>query len=259
MKNIFVAAAFAAAFLAGTAHAETIKVGVVPGSDAQILEKVKEVAATKGLDIEIMEFADYVFPNQALADGELDANSFQHKPYLDNQIADRGFNIVSIAYTYNSPMGVYSNKVKSLDELADGATVAIPNDPTNGGRALLVLAKSGLIKLREDAGLKAVPSDVIDNPKKLNIVELDAAQLPRSLQDVDAAAINSNYALEAGLDPVKDAIASEGKDAPYANIIAVNAKNKDAPWTRTLVESYQNDTVRDFINTTFKGSLLPVW
>lgn len=259
MKKILFAAALAASVVSGAAHAETIKIGVTPGPHAQIMEKVKEVAATKGLDIEILEFSDYVVPNQALADGELNANSFQHKPYLDNQVADRGFDIVSVAYTVNFPMAVYSKKAKSLDELAEGATVAIPNDPTNGGRALLVLADNGLIKLKDGAGLKVGPADVTDNPKKLNFAELDAAQLPRSLDDVDAAVINTNYALEAGLDPAKGSIAREGEKAPYANLIAVNAKDKDAAWTKTLIESYHNDTVKAFIDETFKGSVIPAW
>lgn len=259
MKKILFAAALAASVVSGAADAETIKIGVTPGPHAQIMEKVKEVAATKGLDIEILEFSDYVVPNQALADGELNANSFQHKPYLDNQVADRGFDIVSVAYTVNFPMAVYSKKAKSLDELAEGATVAIPNDPTNGGRALLVLADNGLIKLKDGAGLKVGPADVTDNPKKLNFAELDAAQLPRSLDDVDAAVINTNYALEAGLDPAKGSIAREGEKAPYANLIAVNAKDKDAAWTKTLIESYHNDTVKAFIDETFKGSVIPAW
>ena len=259
MKKILFAAALAASVVSGAAYAETIKIGVTPGPHAQIMEKVKEVAATKGLDIEILEFSDYVVPNQALADGELNANSFQHKPYLDNQVADRGFDIVSVAYTVNFPMAVYSKKAKSLDELAEGATVAIPNDPTNGGRALLVLADNGLIKLKDGAGLKVGPADVTDNPKKLNFAELDAAQLPRSLDDVDAAVINTNYALEAGLDPAKGSIAREGEKAPYANLIAVNAKDKDAAWTKTLIESYHNDTVKAFIDETFKGSVIPAW
>lgn len=259
MKNILLAASLAAAFLAGAARAETIKIGVTPGPHAQIMEKVKEVAASKDLDIEILEFSDYVVPNQALADGELNANSFQHKPYLDNQVADRGYDIVSVAFTVNFPMGVYSKKVKSLEELADGATVAIPNDPTNGGRALLILADKGLIKLKEGAGLKVGPADVTENPKNFTFAELDAAQLPRSLDDVDAAVINTNYALEAGLDPSKDPIAREGEKAPYVNIIAVNGKDKDAPWVKTLIESYHNDTVKAFINDTFKGSVIAGW
>ncbi|RVK33413.1 MetQ/NlpA family ABC transporter substrate-binding protein [Sinorhizobium meliloti] len=258
MKKLILAAAFAV-LAAGTALAETIKVGVTPGEHAEIMEKVKEVAAPKGLDIEILEFSDYVVPNQALADGDLNANSFQHQPYLDNQIADRGFDIVSVGLTITTPMGVYSSKVKSLDELEDGATIAIPNDPTNGGRALLVLASKGLIKVNPDAGLKVTPADVTENPKNIEFAELDAAQLPRSLADVDAAVINTNYALEADLHPQEDAIAIESEKSPYANVIAVRSADKDAPWVKTLVESYHDDKVKAFIVEHFKGALIPSW
>ena len=255
----FLVTAAVAALISGAALAEDIKVGVTPGEHAQIMEKVREIAAEKGLNIEILEFSDYVVPNQALADGDLNANSFQHKPYLDNQIADRGFDLVPVAKTITTPMGVYSKKVKSLSELADGATVGIPNDPTNGGRALLILEKEGLIKVNPDAGLKAGPADVTENPKNLQFAELDAAQLPRSLDDVDAAVINTNYALEAGLHPNSDAIASEGTESPYANLIVVRSEDKDAEWVKTLVESYNNDTIKDFINEEFKGALIPSW
>ncbi len=258
MKKLIIAAAIAA-LSAGAAFAETIKVGVTPGEHAQIMEKVKEVAAPKGLDIEILEFSDYVVPNQALADGDLNANSFQHQPYLDNQIADRGFDIVSVGTTITTPMGIYSSKVKSLDELKDGATIGIPNDPTNGGRALLVLASKGLIKVKPEVGLKVTPSDIIENPKNITFAELDAAQLPRSLADVDAAVINTNYALEADLHPKEDAIAIEGEKSPYANVIAVRTADKDAPWVKTLVEAYHDESVRAFINDTFKGALIPSW
>ncbi|OHV84732.1 MetQ/NlpA family ABC transporter substrate-binding protein [Rhizobium sp. LCM 4573] len=258
MKKLIIAAALAA-LAAGTALAETIKVGVTPGEHAQIMEQVKEIAKTKGLDIEILEFSDYVVPNQALADGDLNANSFQHQPYLDNQIADRKFDLVSVGTTITTPMGVYSNKVKSLDELADGATIAIPNDPTNGGRALLVLASKGLIKVDEAKGLTVTPADVTENPKNIEFTELDAAQLPRSLADVDAAVINTNYALEADLHPREDAIAIESDKSPYANVIAVRAADKDAPWVKTLVESYHDDKIRNFINEEFKGALIPSW
>ncbi|GGA66113.1 metal ABC transporter substrate-binding protein [Nitratireductor aestuarii] len=255
----FLVTAAVAALISGAALAEDIKVGVTPGEHAQIMEKVREIAAEKGLNIEILEFSDYVVPNQALADGDLNANSFQHKPYLDNQIADRGFDLVPVAKTITTPMGVYSKKVKSLSELADGATVGIPNDPTNGGRALLILEKEGLIKVNPDAGLKAGPADVTENPKNLQFAELDAAQLPRSLDDVDAAVINTNYALEAGLHPNTDAIAIEGTESPYANLIVVRSEDKDAEWVKTLVESYNNDTIKDFINEEFKGALIPSW
>ncbi len=258
MKKLIIAATLAV-LAAGSALAEDIKVGVTPGEHAQIMEKVAEIAKTKGLNIEILEFSDYVVPNQALADGELNANSFQHQPYLDNQIADRKFDLVSVGTTITTPMGVYSKKVKSLDELKEGATVAIPNDPTNGGRAILVLASKGLVKVKEGAGLKVTPADVIENPKKIEFAEIDAAQLPRSLDDVDAAVINTNYAMEAGLHPKSDAIAIEGEKSPYANVIAVRAADKDAPWVKTLVEAYHDDSIRTFINEEFKGALIPSW
>ena len=255
----FLVTAALAALVSGTALAEDIKIGVTPGEHAQIMEKVKDVAAQKGLNIEILEFSDYVVPNQALADGDLNANSFQHQPYLDNQIADRSFDLVSVGKTITTPMGVYSKKVKNLGELAEGATVAIPNDPTNGGRALLILAKEGLIKVNPEAGLKAGPADVTENPKNITFAELDAAQLPRSLDDVDAAVINTNYALEAGLHPKSDAIAIEGAESPYANLIVVRSADKDAPWVKTLVEAYHDDSIKTFINEEFKGALIPSW
>nr|WP_295825766.1 MetQ/NlpA family ABC transporter substrate-binding protein [uncultured Azospirillum sp.] len=241
------------------ASAETIKVGVTAGPHAQILEAVKPIAAKDGLDIQIIEFTDYVIPNQALAGGDLDANSFQHQPYLDNQVKDRGFDLVSVAKTVVYPIGIYSKKVKSLDELQSGAKVAIPNDPTNGGRVLLLLQAKGLIKLKDGGTLKASPIDIVENPKKLEIVELDAAQLPRSLDDVTVAAINTNFALEAGIDPVKDAIAREAADSPYANVIAVRKADKDKPWVAKLVKSYQSPEVKEFILTKFKNAVVPAF
>ncbi|WP_454286028.1 MetQ/NlpA family ABC transporter substrate-binding protein [Rhizobium arsenicireducens] len=258
MKKLIAVAAVAALF-STAALAENIKVGVTPGPHAQIMEKVKEVAAKKGLEIEILEFSDYVVPNQALADGDLHANSFQHQPYLDNQIADRGYEIVSVGPTVNFPMGIYSKKVKSLDELADGAKVAIPNDPTNGGRALLVLADKGLIKVDAAKGLKIGPADVTENPKNIEFVELDAAQLPRSLDDVDASVINTNYAIEAGLNPKTDSIAIEGEKAPYVNVIAVRVADKDAAWLKTLLKSYYNDEIKAFVAEEFKGAVVAGW
>ncbi|MCO5731820.1 MetQ/NlpA family ABC transporter substrate-binding protein [Rhizobium sp. SSA_523] len=259
MKTLLLATSLAALLAAGSAFAETIKIGVTPGPHAQIMEQVKTVAAEKGLDLDILEFSDYVVPNQALADGDLQANSFQHQPYLDNQVKDRGFDLVSVAQTVNFPMGIYSKKVKSLDDLKDGASIAIPNDPTNGGRALLILADKGLIKLRQEAGLKVSPADVVDNPKNLTFAELDAAQLPRALDDVDASVINTNYALEAGLDPAKDPIAREGEKAPYINVIAVRSADKDAAWVKTLVEAYHSATIKSYIQTQFKGAVIAAW
>jgi D-methionine transport system substrate-binding protein len=251
--------ALAVAALSGAAHAETIKVGVTPGPHAQVLEAAKAVAAKKGLDIQIVEFSDYVVPNAALEAGDLQANSFQHQPYLDNQVADRKFKIVAVGNTINFPMGIYSKKVKSWDEVKSGASLAIPNDPTNGGRVLILLRDKGVIKLKEGVGFKPTLLDITDNPKKLKIVEVDAAQLPRTLPDVDVAGINTNYASQAGLDPVKDAILREEPNGPYANIIAVRTADKDKPWVKTLVESYQSPEVKDFIATKFKGAVLATW
>jgi len=238
------------------AQDKPIKVGVTAGPHAQILEQVKKVAEKDGLKIQIVEFSDYVQPNAALAAGDLDANSYQHKPYLDQQVKDRGYKLVSAGYTVNYPIGLYSKKVKNLAELKEGAKFGIPNDPTNGGRVLLVLQDKGLIKLRPEAGLKATPLDVIDNPKKLKFVELDAAQLARSLDDLDAAAINTNFALSAGLSPAKDAIAQEGAKSPYVNIIAVREQDKDKPWVAKLVKAYHSEEIRKYIQTEFKGAVL---
>ncbi len=247
-------AAFA---LPALAQDKPLKIGVTAGPHAQIFEQVKKIAEKDGLKIQVIEFSDYVQPNAALAAGDLDANSYQHKPYLDQQIADRGYKFSPVGYTVNFPIGIYSKKVKSLKDLLEGAKVGIPNDPTNGGRVLLVLQDQGLIQLRPNAGLKATPLDVVGNPKKLKFVELDAAQLPRSLDDLDASAINTNYALSAGLNPGKDAIARESAKSPYVNLIAVRTADKDKPWVAKLVKAYQSDAVRQFIQTEFKGSVVP--
>ncbi len=248
-----------AATLAGGALAQDkpIKIGVTAGPHAQIFEQVKKVAERDGLKIQVIEFSDYVQPNAALAAGDLDANSYQHKPYLDQQVQDRGYKFTSVGYTVNFPIGIYSKKVKSLGELKNGARVGIPNDPTNGGRALLVLQDQGLIKLKPGAGLKATPLDVVENPKKIRFVELDAAQLPRSLDDLDASAVNTNYAIPAGLHPGKDAIARESAKSPYVNLIAVRAQDKDKPWVAKLVKAYQSEEIRQFIQAEFKGAVIP--
>ncbi len=238
------------------AQDKPLKIGVTAGPHAQIFEQVKKIAEKDGLKIQIVEFSDYVQPNAALATGDLDANSYQHKPYLDQQVKDRGYKLVNVGYTVNFPIGLYSKKVKSLAELKEGAKFGIPNDPTNGGRVLLVLQDKGLIKLRPEAGLKATPLDVIDNPKKLKFIELDAAQLPRSLDDLDASAINTNYALSAGLNPAKDAIAQESAKSPYVNLIAVREQDKNKAWVATLLKAYQSDEIRKFIQTEFKGAVI---
>ena len=251
------ALALGAAFaLPALAQDKTLKIGVTAGPHAQIFEQVKKIAEKDGLKIQIVEFSDYVQPNAALAAGDLDANSYQHKPYLDQQIKDRGYKFAHVGYTVNFPIGIYSKKVKKLDELKEGAKFGIPNDPTNGGRVLLVLQDQGLIKLKLEAGLKATPLDVVSNPKKLKFVELDAAQLPRSLDDLDASAINTNYALSAGLSPAKDAIAQESAKSPYVNLLAVREQDKNQPWVAKLVKAYQSEPVRQFIQSEFKGAVL---
>ena len=237
----------------------TIKVGVTSGPHAQIMEQVKKVAARDGLKIQVMEFGDYVQPNAALAAGELDANSYQHRPYLDAQVKDRGYKISWAADTVNFPIGIYSKKLKKLDDLKEGARFGVPNDPTNGGRVLLLLQSLGLIKLKDNAGLKATTLDVVSNPKKLRFVELDAAQLPRSLDDLDASAINTNFAISAGLNPKTDSIALESSKNPYVNILVIRDIDKDKPWVQKLVKAYQSKDTRDFIETQFKGSVIPAF
>lgn len=238
------------------AQDKPLKIGVTAGPHAQIFEQVKKVAEKDGLKIQVVEFSDYIQPNAALAAGDLDANSYQHKPFLDQQVKDRGYKLVSVAYTVNFPIGIYSKKVKNLNDLKVGARFGVPNDPTNGGRVLLLLQEKGLIKLRPEAGLKATPLDVIDNPKKIKFVELEAAQLPRSLDDLDVSAVNTNFALSAGLNPAKDAIALEAAQSPYVNILAVREQDKDKPWVAKLVKAYHSEEIRKFIQTQFKGSVL---
>jgi D-methionine transport system substrate-binding protein len=250
-------AALCASF--GAQADETIKVGVTGGPHEQVMEVVKQVAAKNGLTIKIIEFSDYVQPNAALAGGDLDANSYQHQPYLDAQVKDRGYKLIKIADTVTFPMGIYSKKVKSLAQLQPGAKIAVPNDPTNGGRALLLLQTQGLIKLRADAGLKATPLDIVENPRKLKIVELDAAQIPRSLDDVDAAAINTNFAMEAGLKPKQDAIAIEDPKGPYVNILAIREADRNKPWVAKLVAAYHSPEVKQYIETKFGGAVISSW
>lgn len=258
----FIAGLGIVASLAATpamAQDKTYKIGVTAGPHAQIMEFVKGLAAKDGLKIDVIEFSDYVQPNAALAAGDLDANSFQHQPYLDAQIQDRGYKLANVGYTITFPMGIYSKKVKALDELPNGARVGVPNDPTNGGRALLVLQSQGLLKLKADAGLKATPLDIVENPKKLDIIELDAAQLPRSLSDLDAAAVNGNYAASAGLNPVTDAIAIEDAKGPYANVIAVRSEDKDQAWVAKLLKAYHSPETKEFVTSTFKNSVITAW
>ena len=235
-----------------------VTVGVTPGIHAEIMEQVKKEAAKQGITIKIMEFSDYVTPDVALSNKEIDMNSYQHKPYMDNLVKDKGLKIVSIGQTVVAPIGLYSHKIKSLDEVKDGMTVAVPNDPTNGARGLLLLQKAGFIKIKD--GVKyPTPQDITDNPKHFQIKELEAAQIPRSLDDVDFAAINTNYAMDAGLNPVSDALLREDKDSPYANILAVHEDDKDNPTLKKIVEIYHSVVIKKYIEDHYKGALIPAF
>ncbi|WP_420961156.1 MetQ/NlpA family ABC transporter substrate-binding protein [Brucella sp. IR073] len=260
---LFSAVAFAVGFGApasGFAQDKVVKVGIMGGQDEDIWKVVAAEAAKNGLKVETVNFADYTQPNEALARKEIDANAFQHKPYLDAQIEQHGYKIEPAGFTAVFPIGVYSRKVKSLSELKDGASIGIPNDPSNEGRALRVLESQGLIKLKDGAGILATPIDIAENPKKLEIKELDAGVVGRSIDDLDAAIVNNDWALKAGLDPVKDVIARESKENnPYNNFIAIRTEDKDAPWVKPLVAAFQNDAVKAKLLEVYKGTAQPAW
>ncbi|MGO4329236.1 MetQ/NlpA family ABC transporter substrate-binding protein [Cupriavidus sp. 2TAF22] len=260
--GIGVVAGIGSALAQGAPDKTKIKVGISAGNQEQIFDLVRKVAARDGLTIDVVVFNDYLQPNEALASGDLDANAFQHKPFLDSQIRTRGYRIVPVGLTITAPLGIYSKKYRGVDELPEGAKIGIQNDPSNGNRALLLLQKAGLIKLKAGVGqngVNATPLDVVENPRKLKLVELDAAQLPRALPDLAAASINNDYAYQAGLSLQKDTIAIEDARGPYANLIAARPQDKDKPWVSKLVKAYQSDEVRNFINAQFKGSIIPAF
>ena len=233
-----------------------LRVGVTAGPHAQVMEKVREIAGREGFAIRVIEFQDYIQPNAALAAGDLDANSYQHQPFLDQQVRDRRLALVALGKTLIFPMGLYSRKHRSMADVPQGGRIAIPNDPTNGGRALVLLAQNGAFTLRPGADFRATVADIASNPRRLRVVELEAAQLPRALDEVEAATINTNFAIPAGLNPVRDAIALESSDSPYANLIVVRQQDAAAPWARRLLGAYQNQEVKDFVATTFQGSVV---
>ena len=247
----------------GDTETLTIKVGASPEPHAEIIEKAKEILAEDGITLEITEFQDYVLPNEAVSNGELDANYFQHLPYLEQYNEENGTDLVSVAKIHYEPYGIYAGKTATLEELQDGATVAVPNDATNEARALLLLEQEGLITLKEGVGISATALDIVDNPKNLEIVELEAALIPRSLQDVDIAVINGNYAIEAGLNASKDALATEAADSvgadTFANIICVKAGNEENEGVKALVEVLTSDEIKAFINDTYEGAVVPVF
>jgi D-methionine transport system substrate-binding protein len=260
LRKFLAAAVVAVAFGAGSfaLAATPLKVGVSAGPYAEILRFAAERAKKDGIDAEIIEFTDWTVPNEALNAGDIDLNNFQHQPYLDNQVKTRGYDIVSIAKSIVVPFGLYSKKVASLAAIKDGATTAIPNDPSNGARGLQLLEKAGLIKLKPGAGAQATVADIVANPKHLKIQELDAAQLPRALDDLDFSVVSLNYALTAGLDP-KKALLLEDDQSHWNLVFAVKTKNKDNPTIKRFIEVYRSPEVKAYILRQFNGTILTTW
>lgn len=241
------------------AFAGTLKVGASPVPHAELLDFVKPDLKANGVDLKVVEMSDYVTPNLALADGEIDANFFQHKPYLDKFAAERNLKLSVVANTHVEPLGLYSKKVKSVNDLKKGDVVAIPSDPSNGGRALILLHNNGVITLKDPTNLYATEFDIVKNPKNLKFKPVEAPQLPRVLRDVSAAVINSNYALEAGLNTSKDAILVEGKESPYANIIVVKVGNEKNEDIQKLIKALHTEKVKKFINEKYNGAVVPAF
>ena len=256
MKKLLVAFAAVAAF---SAHAETITVAASPVPHAEILEFVKPALAKEGVDLKVKVFTDYVQPNVQVAEKRLDANFFQHQPYLDEFNKAKGTHLVSVGAVHLEPLGAYSSKYKKLADLPDGANVVIPNDATNGGRALLLLAKNGLITLKDPTNILSTIKDITGNDKNLKFRELEAATLPRVLTQVDLALINTNYALEAGLNPTKDALVIEGADSPYVNILVTTAEKKDNADLQKLAKALHTPEVKKFIADQYKGAVVPAF
>lgn len=243
----------------GSADKKEIAIGVTAGPHAEVMEQVAKEAEKQGLTIKVVEFNDFVQPNKALAEGDLDMNSMQHQPYLDNVVKNQGMKLTSIGKTIILPMAVYSHKYKNISEVADGAKVTIPNDPTNGGRALLLLQQVGLITLKNGTSVDASVPDVVNNPKHLEFIELDAAQIPRSLDDTDLACVNTNYAIPAGLNPQKDSLLVEDKDSPYANVMVVREEDANNETYKKVLAIYQSEPIKKFINEHFQGTILPAF
>ncbi|CZE48149.1 MetQ/NlpA family ABC transporter substrate-binding protein [Campylobacter geochelonis] len=256
MRKILVGAALASLFIVG-ANAEKLVVAATPVPHAEILKVIEPQLKKAGFELEIREFNDYVIPNLATEDGEVDANFFQHTPYLDEFNKNKGTHLIKTVGVHLEPMAVYSKKIKDLKEIKDGAKVSIPNDPTNESRALDVLATAGLIELN-DVALKT-PLDIVKNPKNLKFTEIEAATLPRTLDDVEIAVINTNFAMNAGLNPTKDALAIESKDSPYVNIVVVKAGNENSAKTKALNEAITSKEVKEFIETKYKGAIVPAF
>ncbi len=236
-------------------EATPVKVGVTAGPHAIIMDKVKELAKDQGLELEVTEFNDFILPNTALNDGGLDINAYQHEPFLDEQVKTRGYHIKSAGKTVLMPLGVYSKKLTTLSDIKENAKIAIPSDPTNEGRALKLLEKEGLIVLSGAENPSIL--DIKDNPKHLDLMEIDAPQLPRALDDVDAAVINTDWVLLAGIDPTS-ALALESKKSPYANVFAIR-QDENRPEISQLIKIYQSEPIKEFIQEEFKGAVIPAW
>ncbi len=236
---------------------KTIKVGASPTPHAEILEVAKPLLEKQGYSLEVVEFDDYVLPNTSLAEGDLDANYFQHIPYLEQMNSEKDLKLTYTAKVHIEPMGIYSEKHDSLDDLSEGAKIAVPNDATNEARALQLLAKNGIIEVADKELITA--KDITKNPKNVEIVEVDAASVPSSLADVDFAVINTNYALNVNLNPTKDALAIESSDSPYVNILACREDNKDSEKVKALTEALNSDEVKSFIEEKYDGSIVPTF
>ena len=256
MKKLIAAFAAVAAF---SAHAETLTVAASPVPHAEILEFVKPALAKEGVDLKVKVFTDYIQPNVQVAEKRLDANFFQHQPYLDEFNKAKGTSLVAVTGVHLEPLGAYSSKIKKIEELPGGANVVIPNDATNGGRALLLLAKAGVITLKDPTNILSTIKDIAQNPKDLKFRELEAATIPRVLTQVDLALINTNYALEAKLDPSKDALVIEGNDSPYVNILVSRPDNKDSDAMKKLAAALHSPEVKQFITEKYKGAVLPAF
>lgn len=242
------------------AAAKPLRLGVIAGAEEQVAEVAVKVAKEKyDLDVELVSFSDYVTPNVALSDGSLDINAFQHQPYLDKQIEDRGYDLIAVGNTFVYPIAAYSKVITSLDELENGAKVAVPNDPTNLGRTLLLLEQQGLIEVDDAVGLEATPLNITANPKELNIIELEAPQLPRSLDDVALAVINTTYASQIDLIPGRDSLFVEDKESPYVNLIVARTDNQDDERIKNFVKAYQSEEVYQAALELFKGGVVKGW
>ena len=259
-KTILILAILTFVF-AGAVQADNhvLSVGATPVPHSEILDFIRDDLAEAGIELEIVEFTDYVTPNISLDDGSIDANFFQHVPYLEQFNADRGLDLVSAIKVHVEPIGLYSDKYTSLEEIPEGASIALPNDPSNEGRALILLHNNGVITLDDPTNLSATPIDIAENPKNLKFEELEAAQLPRVLPDVAAAVINTNYALEAALNPLEDALIMEGSDSPYVNVIAVRNGDQDSEKIQTLKEIIQSEKVKEFILEEYEGAVVPAF